>query len=205
MAIEKDDKIKNLQQKKSLKDVVEDIFLGLSLSRQPLGDMKRIPTLMVNAKDLQSGFLPNRENLQESEVPEGSQIDRFRLQVGDVVMTARGTIKVAGVSEEQAGAIAGANLIIVRPGEWLAAPLVLAFLRHPSTLAILARLSVGTTVPSINVGAVAGLEVVLPSSERQTQLSQLVELADEHFSSARRAAELRHMLAQEVAMKELAG
>jgi Type I restriction modification DNA specificity domain len=203
VAIDRSNEIESLKQIKMLRDFVDDIFLGLSLARQPAGDVKRVATPMVNAKDLADGFLAPAAELQKTEVPESSQIERFRLRVGDVVMSSRGLIKVAGVGPEQAGAIAGANLIVVRPGNVLSPPLVLAFLRHPSTLAALARLSVGTTVPSINVSAIGALEIVVPPSEKQAQLSKLIELSDEHYAAARRAADLRHKLAQEVAIREL--
>lgn len=194
----------SLPESRPLGELVDGIFLGLALSRQPKGSVQTRPALMVNVKDIIDGVLIHRSNLSEVEVPGGSQTDRFKLVPGDVLISARGSIKVAGVHTEHGGAIAGANLIVVRPGKLLAAPLVLAFLRDSSTRTTLERLSAGTTVQSINVKTVAELRVTIPPAETQHKLSRLVGLADEQYLAARRAAEIRRELAQVVAIRALA-
>jgi restriction endonuclease S subunit len=123
--------------------------------------------------------------------------------VGDVVISARGSFKVAAVRLDHEGTFAGPNLIVVRPGRRLAAPLLLAFLRHPLQQSALVKLSVGTTVPSINTGAVASLRIIVPSHDRQEHLAKLIDLADEHYAAARHAAEIRHRLAQEIVIGKL--
>lgn len=187
-----------------LGEATDAIFLGLSLARQPKGPLLTTTAAIVNVKDIEQGFLPNRTVLHETEVPEGSQTERFRLKSGDILVSARGSVKVAGVRDEHVGVIAGANLIVVRPGKVLAAPLVLAFLRHPSTQAALERSSSGTTVQSINVKTVAELRVSIPLGQVQDVLSQVVTLADEQYAAARLAAEIRRQIAQEVAIRALA-
>jgi restriction endonuclease S subunit len=112
-------------------------------------------------------------------------------------------MKVAGVQDEQSGAIAGPNLIVVRPGRTLLPPLVLALLRSPSTVTKLASETAGTTVPSLNVSTVSRLRVSVPPQETQTELAELVRLGDEHYAAARRAAEVRRQIAQEVAVRAL--
>jgi restriction endonuclease S subunit len=190
-------------EEKSLGDVVEEIFLGLSLARQAKGVVQTASRATVTVKDLSDGFLPPISDLQKADMPTTSQIERFSLREGDVVISARGSIKVAGVQKEHAGALAGANLIVVRPGRALKPPLVLAFLRHPLTISKLEALTAGTTVSSLNLSTVSRLRLNVPPIHKQGQIADLVQLADQHYAAARRAAEVRLQLAQEVAIGAL--
>src|SRR6267142_5064454 len=128
-----------------LRDVIESAFTGMVLTRQ-LARGARTRMKIVGTKDIENGLLSPKGSLQEMVLPESLQTERFRLKTGDVVMTARGTIKISAVNDDQSGCFAGPNLIVIRPGTQLHSALLLAFLRHPKTQDEIKRRSVGTTV-----------------------------------------------------------
>jgi restriction endonuclease S subunit len=198
----KQEKVKNI---KSLGDLAEKIFLGFSASRQP--KMANLPVLpVVNIKDLRNDLLATAvEDLDTIPISDSSQTDHFRLRVGDVIISARGAVKVAPVGEDHVKAIAGPNLIVVRMGSSpvLAPELLLAFLRHPTTRAVLEGQSVGAAVPSINVRTVSNLRLAIPSQNLQSQLAEVVQLADEQYITAKQASEKRRELGEEIVMRAL--
>src|SRR5262245_14821506 len=135
--------------KKQISDlgaVVGTVFTGINPKRYPTGAGRPFST--INVKDLQQGAIVDMQALQKTELPDTSQTDRFRVRSGDVLLAARGALKVAQVGVEHEGCIVGPNIIVIRPGTQLDGALVFAFLQHPDTQFVLAQKSVGTTVPT---------------------------------------------------------
>jgi len=159
---------------------------------------------IVGTKDIENGLLSPKGSLQEMVLPESLQTERFRLKTGDVVMTARGTIKISAVNDDQSGCFAGPNLIVIRPGTQLHSALLLAFLRHPKTQDEIKRRSVGTTVQAINLDSILSLKIVVPPQTDQPTLASIVQLAERQYSVGQKILDLRRSLAQELAMKALA-
>jgi restriction endonuclease S subunit len=182
---------------------VESLFVGIVIGRQQKTGLRAFPLRVVGVKDIESGILRQRISLQELVLPESSQIDRFRLRVGDVLVSARGVMKVALVGDEHEGCLAGPNIIVVRPGSNLEPALVLAFLRHPVTEANIYRMSLTTTVSSVNVKTISDLQIVVPPRQEQILLSRVVELAEKQYLLAQRASDLRRQLGEELAMRAL--
>jgi restriction endonuclease S subunit len=186
-----------------LGNVVESLFIGIVIARQQKIGLGEVALQVASVKDIENGILNQRNSLQELVLPEDSQVDRFRLRLGDVLVAARGSMKVALVGSEHEGCLAGPNVIVVRPGSNLESALVLAFLRHPLTQANIYRKSLTTTVSSINVKTIFDLEIVVPPKQNQIQLSRVVELAEKQYVLAQRASDLRRQLGQELAMRAL--
>lgn len=189
----------------SLKDAVDAIFVGIPTHRlTEIASSDAVTGRIINIRDIQGDELPeDPRELSTIAVPRGTDWEKFRVQAGDVLITARSSVKVAPVREDYSGALAAANLIVVRPGETVAAPLVLAFLRHPETKQQLERLSTGTTVTSINVKAVSSLRIKIPTPEQQMKLASLSEASERSLRATMRAAEIRRRLAQQVLIKQL--
>jgi restriction endonuclease S subunit len=186
-----------------LGDVVQSIFMGIVIARQQKTGSRMARVRVAGVKNIEDGILSPKNVLDELSLPENSQIDRFRLREGDILLSARGSMKVAVVRAEHERCIAGPNLVVIRPGSNLQPLLVLAFLRHPLTQEIIYRKSVTTTVSSINVKTLASLEIVVPSKQDQISLSRIVHLAEKQFVLARRVSDLRRRLGQELAVRAL--
>lgn len=158
---------------------------------------------MINIRDIREDTLNDASDLATIAVPPGIDATRFRVQPGDVLLTARSILKIAPVTQDHAKAIAAANLIVVRPGKLLAAPLVLAFLRHPETRRKLEQLRTGTTVSSLNVGALSGLQIRIPPTDQQAKLMELAETSEQAYLALTRAAEMRRKIAQDVLVRSM--
>src|SRR5207247_1313885 len=105
--------------------------------------------------------------------------------------------------EDHEGCLVGPNIVVIRPGEILAGPLVLAFLQHPDTELQLSQRTVGTPVSTLTVKAVSEIRIAVPPVEEQRKLSRLVELGEEQLRTIRRVAEFRRLLAQELVMRRM--
>jgi len=182
---------------------VESIFTGINPKRHQPWAGQTEPVALINVKDIQDGAIADVGFLQSLELPAGSQIDRYRVILGDVLVTARGNPRVAPVREGHVGCLAGPNIIVIRPASMVDPALVQAFLQHAETQTTLSRESVGTTVPTLTVKAVSELKLSIPALEEQQKLARLVYLADSQLRSVRRAAELRRLLAQELVMRTM--
>jgi hypothetical protein len=193
----------NKREVSNLGDVVQSIFTGINPQRHQPFSGQTSSLCLINVKDIQDGSVAEVQALQTIELPANSQTDRFKVQVGDVLVTGRGNPRVASVREKHVGCLAGPNIIVIRPASMLDASLVVAFLQHAQTRATLARKSVGTTVPTLTVKAISELDLAIPTAEEQQRLSRLVDLAEQQLRSARRAAELRRDLAQELVMRTM--
>jgi restriction endonuclease S subunit len=120
-----------------------------------------------------------------------------------VLISARGAFKVARVLAEHAGAIAGPNLIVIRPSLSLKPSLLYAFLQHPDIQSQIQRKSVKTTVASIGIDTVANLCIKLPDASRQVDLALLIDLAERQYILGRRIGEIRRELGQDIVAREL--
>src|SRR5947207_12416824 len=83
-----------------LGDVVESLFVGMVIGRQPKIGLRMSHVRVASVKNMENGILGHRRSLQGLVLPESSQIDRFRLRVGDVLVSARGLMKIALVGSE---------------------------------------------------------------------------------------------------------
>lgn len=188
---------------RQLRDVVSTIFMGMALSKHPQNALSAPPVKLVNTRDIGDGGLASPEELQELPLPVTSQTERYRIREGDVLVSARGTFKVGRAGEGHSGAIAGPNLVVLRPAPALESWLLYAFLRHPAVQEEIQRRSVKTTVASINIDTIASLHIRIPSPGRQFKLARLVELAEKQYILGLRIAERRRLLGHEVAAGEL--
>lgn len=186
-----------------LGDLMESIFAGMVLSRQPKEGLFEAPTRIINTRDIEEGILISPGRLEEVQLPATSQTDRYRVQDGDVLVSARGAFKVARVQTGHAGAVAGPNLIVVRPGRSLKPELLYAFLRHPDIQSEIHRQSVKTTVASIGIETIANLRIKVPEASKQSNLAQLVDLAERQYELSRRIAEIRRVLGHELVGRKL--
>jgi type I restriction enzyme M protein len=133
-----------------------------------------------------------------------ADVDRFSVRVGDVLVTTRGTaIRTVVVKEAHQGAIAGANLAVVRLREGLLPVLLAALLRDPRTRTTLLRGTVGASTPGFTVRALRELPIKVPSRQRQVVLARLAEVSETYRAALMQAVDLRQQACSEIIAAEL--
>ncbi|MBM4398525.1 MAG: hypothetical protein FJ087_22930 [Deltaproteobacteria bacterium] len=188
--------------------VAESIFVGLAPSRREPPPGNRSAVLpVINARDLADGRLAPAGSLEVRRLPSEDAADRYRVRRGDIVLTCRGTLlKLALVPPEADGAVLSSNLIAIRCGPDLAAPVLLAFLDSPrGRAALLGDNRTSTVGLGLSPASVARIEVPVPTREAGQRIAELVDAADRCHAAAIDSARLRRALAREVAMSMLVG
>lgn len=97
-----------------LSEIVDTIFTGLSTSgRAPVGKGQHIASI-INVRDLVDGEIVSSD-LDTVVVEELGKIQRYMVQINDVLITTRGTLlKSAVVPQELVGSIISSNLSVIR-------------------------------------------------------------------------------------------
>ncbi len=120
-----------------------------------------------------------------------AEVRKLSVLAGDVLVTARGSTRAAVAKVEHEGALAGANLIVIRLDGRLPPELLAAYLRHPTIQATLKADFAGTTTVGFSVESLKKLELRGVSEPEATILSQFVEANDAYAEHLRSAARLR--------------
>ena len=108
---------------------VAEVFAGVGVSREEVvvRPGERLP--VIGVRDLQDGAVAAREALDTVGFSSPSKAATYAVQVDDVLVTGRGTLLKFGlVGDETVGAIASANIIVVRPGPDVAGGALFAIL-----------------------------------------------------------------------------
>lgn len=175
-----------------LRQVVQ-VSVGLSATRRkPDGTGQLVP--LVSVGDLRDGAVPPLAALPVAEV--GVSPDSFRIQAGDVLLTARGTqIKAALVGPESEGAVANATLMIIRPGPLLHPAVLYAIVRGEAFHEALARVTRGsTTTLGLSRRDVEQISIPVPPLAEQAEVVTVLSTAERHYRLALEAAERRQRL-----------
>ncbi|WP_148291195.1 hypothetical protein [Methylobacterium sp. B1] len=182
--------------------MAEPIFSGRSVSRiksAPGG----VPVRLLAPRDV--GFvLADLEALESMEVDHAaSDLASVRIAAGDVVVTSRGPARAAVAREEHAGAIATANLVVLRVGEPSLRHVIAAYLRAPSTARRLQARSIGTATIGFGTQDIKDLEIDLPGSGDLAALDELVSLTDRYVAAAQNGITARMEFAQQLVTRSL--
>jgi len=130
-------------------------------------------------------------------------VARLMVKAGDLIASVRGSFRVAVVSEEHRGAIAGANTAVIRLRSTVPSVTVAAYLRHPEITDHLQRAFVGSTVPGISLDDLRATPIELPTPDRLRMLARLVEAGETYYAAAHEAAEKRRQVMLEVVRASL--
>lgn len=189
-----------------LASVASRVFPGVATRRRGVADAgQQIP--VINVGDLHDGLIAPLDELSGPPIPSAARNESYRVQADDVVLTSRGTrLKVARVTSAAAGAVISSNLIAIRLGEELLAPVLLAYLQGPRGRAALMGRSRSSTISlALSAKSVGRLLVPIPPMEVQHQIADLVRAAGDNYAAALRAAEQRRAVAHAVALDLLSG
>ncbi len=152
----------------------------------------------MSVRALREGRIDASE-LEEIRIQNPVRLASYATQDGDVVIAARGTqLKVAVVAGDVAGAILGATLIGVRPGNEIQPEVILAYLRSTAgQAALMSRLRSATGQVALTARDVGEIEIPLPSAEVQQVIVKLVRAAGEYAAACRDAVALRERVADD--------
>lgn len=179
------------------------LFIGLPVYRLKATSGARVP--LVNVKDVEhtedASWL-----LSLVTVPDLGRAERYRLNTGDVVTTARGTsLKSALIPEHWSGALLSSNLMAVRLGERLHPELLLVFLQSASGRQAIARRLAGSHLLTLTPRSLGEVEVPVPPAAEQKALAELARVARTQYQEALFIAETRLRLAHRIVFERLRG
>jgi restriction endonuclease S subunit len=190
----------------SLADVAESIFSGVASRRRAISDAANsVP--VINVADLDDGGIAPLGEFVGPPIPLDARAEKCRVSVDDVLITSRGTrLKIARVTQTVAGAVLTSNLIAIRLGPDLLAPVLLAYLQSRRGRAAVMRRSRSSTINlALSARSIGRLLVPVPPMEVQQQITDLMREAGKNYTAALRAAEQRRGVAQAVANNLLMG
>lgn len=142
-------------------------------------DAEGVPVVMP--KDLTgSGF--STATIRRISERQATELERFRLRHGDVVLARRGELgRAAVVGEEQQGWLCGTGCFVLRPPAGLDPAYFVAYLRAPETRTWLENHSTGSMkMKTISLAVLGDLPVVLPDLATQRAIADTVTQLDEH-------------------------
>lgn len=159
---------------------------------------------LIGIHSLQDGRV---RSLNLERIPEdtAAALRRFAVETGDVLITAKGSVlKAALIGEAEAGLLASANLLVLRPDPARIAPeLLYACVVSPPFQARAWEISTGAGLLSLSAKALGTLEIPLPAREAQAPLTALIAAAEAGYHAAIEAAQARRQLAHALVMQAL--
>ncbi|MCZ0963515.1 restriction endonuclease subunit S [Paracoccus benzoatiresistens] len=189
-----------------LSDVAK-VFAGVGISRgETVARLEgRMP--IIGVRDLQDGFVAGREALETAPFSSPSKAAVYTVQADDILVTGRGTLLKFGlVGDETVGAVASANIIVVRPGSSTIGGALFAILSSDVFRPKIEVLRRGaTTLLSLSPKDLAKLEINLPPLSEQERIAALVRDAQVAYRTALEAAEIRRSLARRLIDARLFG
>jgi len=179
-------------------DAYADVFSGIGVSKEIIHERpgERLP--VIGVRDLDNGLVAAIAGLDRVGFADPSRALKHAVEVGDVLLTGRGTLLKFGlVGPETTGAVASGNIIVVRPHAGVEGAALYAILSSEVFRPKIELLRRGaTTLLSLSPKDVAKLEVAVPPPAEQHLIAELVRSSITAYRSAIEAADLRRSLAR---------
>ncbi|MFE6162470.1 N-6 DNA methylase [Streptomyces sp. NPDC056486] len=156
-------------------------------------DAGGVPVVMP--KDLTgNGF--STASIKHISERQATALERFRLQLGDVVLARRGELgRAAVVREEQHGWVCGTGCFLLRPSAVLDADYFAAYLRGQEARTWLESHSTGSmNMKTISLSALSDLPVVLPDLATQQAIADTMAQLDAHEHLLREQLDLTRQI-----------
>jgi restriction endonuclease S subunit len=188
-------------------DTVATISPGFGVSRQDSLSRPGTKLPVIGVRDLDGGVVAPTAKLDTVGFPDQDRAQNHAVRVDDVLLTGRGTLlKFALVGLETAGAIASANIIIVRPRQGVEGGALFAILSSEVYRPQIELLRRGaTTLLSLSPKDLAKLELNLPPLEEQRRIADFIRESQKAYRAAIEAADLRQSLARALINERLFG
>lgn len=180
---------------------VATIYVGLPTRASETREAGRSGNVLT-VRNLNGSGL-DLDSLAEIDV-EGREVDKYRVQVGDLLFSARSTsLRSAIVPNSASGLLINATLLGVRSNT-IFPRLLVAWFESPEGMLELDSVSQsGTHQMNITVSGLGKVMIPVPDLDVQRQMVELLESADEAYRSAIQAAEDRRRIAREVVVNNM--
>lgn len=181
-----------------LGSVVENIFRGYQIGAKQLDeivslDEKGSRYYLVNVSDVQAeGYIEN--NLQGVNAVAGAKLNKYFLEDGDLIITAKNSIVKSAVykSKDDSKVILTGNLIAIRLDKNKCDPYYLqAFLNSEDGEAEIKSIQTGTTIKVINPKRLEEMLIPLKSMEEQKEISKIYERTVQEIENLKNAVRLK--------------
>lgn len=187
-----------------LGEIAEAVFAGMA---PPRGDppAKGTDIPFITVRDIGEGQVGAAEPIGLLRVSDKTSVERYVVRPNDVLVAAKGSApKVGWVGVGAAGAVASANLLVIRPGPLLLGPVLYAILKSGSFARLVAGISRGVTNQiSITARDLADLPIPVPPLDVQHRAAALVAESEAACRHAVEAAALRRDLGLNIAVRYL--
>ena len=183
--------------------MIEDaalVYLGLATYGRTVAGKGDHVVRAISVKDLVAGRIAT-DGLEEVRVRHPSDAERYRVQVGDVLVAVRGTVaKIALVPDGLSGVVLTSTLAGIRAEADTLLPEVLyAYLRSAAGQAALsAHARSATGQIALTVRDIASIEIPAPPMAVQRRIAEIVSAIETYENTAAEALRLRRQLADEV-------
>lgn len=162
-------------------------------SLEPTANLGLVKLLKGYNLDAYGGFITERMNLVTSPTNKNKNLDRFKLQKGDVVILARGSaIRASFVTQPVANQniIASANFIVIRPDPTIVrGEVIVAYLNSIMGRKHLLALSKGSITPNLSISDLRKFEIPSPSLEIQHKIAAIFHANYETYQATIALAE----------------
>ena len=187
-----------------LRELAEAIFAGMA---PPRGDPPEHGTDIpfITVRDIGEGQVGATVPVGLLRIANTASIDRYAVRPNDILVAAKGsTPKIGWVGDCAAGAVASANVLVVRPGPLLLGPALYAILKSETYSRLVAGISRGVTNQiSITARDLADLPVPVQPMDVQRRVASLIAESEEAYRHAAEAARLRRDLGVSLAARYL--
>lgn len=150
-------------------EVLPGFSTGTAVEHDPAGSHQ-----LVQSRHLTAG-LPYRFREEDAfRIHPGRSVDRFLLQVGDVLFMSRGTRNVASWLEKIPDAtLAVTSFYVIRPGPGADPGYLTWYLNQPGMRRRIAEIRTGAGAPIVQRHALRELEIPVPPLELQRRIAEL--------------------------------
>ncbi len=193
------------EQKPTPLSEIAEIFVGLARHGKGLSPDESRPTCkLIGLKALQAYGL-DFEAIETVHLAPDFDFSYYQIAREDILLACRATeMRVVLAPPEVQGMLIDANVMAIRCGPRLAPQVLAAYLRHPAGKAALEHASQSTTLQkNLTVKELKRLALPIPPREAQTQLVQLLEVAELQYQLALQAADKRLQVAQQIVINTL--
>jgi len=182
----------------SLKELV-DIRQGISLSRHEAEDGEFSKSLVQN-RHLEDIYIATELKQVRLNV---SDIERYELQLNDVVVSRSFPLKASLVNQQAVGSLAGQNILVLRSKAQIDSLYLAIVLRSQWMSEHLKKLYFGSTIKMINISQLSALEIPLPTLGIQKELAKLFLSAEKAKQAAFSTLETRQQILEYILDKTL--
>lgn len=182
-------------------DLCRDIFSGRPINRLPT-TAHSAPRRIIGPKDVTTR-IASIEDLDLVEGPETGARNRLELQPGDIVVTSRGTVRAAVATDEHAGVLVGANLVVVRPHPKVGPHLIAAYLRHPAIQEHLLADYSGSATPGFSIETLKQIDIQYPQDSSLSDLQRIASAVESYAENLEDAASLRRRAVVEMVFESM--